>query len=349
MTSLLFAMIVLFSYIGWHMGYEGFSLVGHIDLPYWVAYILCKAILYINFCLVGSYIVNQYNRISFIISIIPLITSIILDNLGYSLLGTGPIPVILFLVIAMVIQEEKMRTVVLRAIIITSVTLAYQVITILYKTSELALLEYSIYNGLMLSIDMIILLTLVWAKGGARHAGMVADGRKDAGRFQLLVFPGRIGRAGSKSSEKDRKLAEDLDQFEKWIMRSVILVVQVLQWVFILWLCHLDNLLLEGLVITTSFICYGMIIQRRRHFKPILLCTLIAGLLFYLASKFTLNVRYSQFFPILVGLTIVYSLYRIDYELDERKKRKYQRDIKRIEALNEEMIEVWDRIDKMEG
>jgi ABC-type iron transport system FetAB permease component len=102
------------------------------------------------------------------------------------------------------------------------------------------------------------------------------------------------------------------------MMRAVIAVVQVLQWGFILFICSLDNYFLDVLVMTVSFICHGMIISKRKHLKPILLCTAVATEMFYLGAKITVSFRYSQFFPVLIGLLLVYAVYRIGHRYEKK-------------------------------
>lgn len=281
MTSLLFAMVVLFSYIGWFLGYEGFLLVGDIELPRWVRLITTTLLFSANFSLVSSYVLDRYHLDVFK-AIIPFVIFYIVHLFIYPTVWvSGPIATA-YLICVGVYRGDWKKTL-KRAVFISVLTILYQLLSTTIKMgSPLFTHETTFYVGAMFSIDMLIFTILIWAMGGVKYGRTI----------QLLVCPGRIrdgefrDDSGAFCPQNDEFLR--LTRFEKWIMKSVVMGIQVVQWIFILWVCSIDNLFIEGLVMTTSFICYGMIISRRNHFKPVWLCTLVSTAMFYFIARFTI-------------------------------------------------------------
>lgn len=61
MTRLLFGMTILFCFIAWSLGYEGFIIVGHIELPLWFVHIITFTLLTIDFALRTGFTLNMYS------------------------------------------------------------------------------------------------------------------------------------------------------------------------------------------------------------------------------------------------------------------------------------------------
>lgn len=337
MTSLLFGLAILFSYIGWHLGYDGLILVGEVNLSWQVMYLINKALLAINFVFYGGFILQELSMKAVYYMIPALILSIICDLVGVVLLGTGPIPTIYFIFVALFLLKKKGKPTIIRSFIAVTVSILYQIVAVIFKTGELTL-NYAIpqFTRLMFSIDMILILLLLFLVGGV----------KDGWWLERLVFTGRRRdeRSCNDCNQDDEEDPSNVpvDKFERWVMRSVIGAVQVLQWLIILWVCSLDNLFLDALIITTSFICHGKIISTRKHLKPIILCTLAATAMFYFSARFTISFRYSQFFPIIIGLALVYTLYRVSCQFDEAAKKNTIKQIERLELLEYQMEEAWE-------
>ena len=339
MTSLLFAMVTLFCYISWHLGYHGLVLVGNINIPQWLMYIICKVLFIINMIFYGSYVIDEYSYKPLLYLIPILILSMISDYFKIYGIVAGPIQMLYFVMLSFILKPDRKKSAIMRSLLINGVTVGYQLLAIIFKTGNFTLdSELPQYMRLMFSIDMIVLLILVWSKGGVNN-----------GRVERLVFPGRTGNERNRNvrSEGDEKSEQDVPvgKFEQWVMRSTILAVQIIQWVFILWVCSLDNLYLDALVMTTSFICHGMIISKRKHLKPIILCTLAATAMFYFAARFAISFQYSQFFPIVIGLLLVYTMYRIDYQFEKASQKKRENDIQRIKELELQLEDAWKHID----
>jgi len=214
--------------------------------------------------------------------------------------------------------------------------------------------DISVYTALMFSIDAILVLLLVWAYGGVKHVR----------RVEFLVFPRRtrdgqqrlriIESETSDSKQIPQAATTDVDinrssvtSFEKWLMKAFILSIQILQWIFILWVCSLDNLFLEGLVMTTSFICHGMIISRRNHLKPVVLCTLAATAMFYTAARFSISFQYSQFIHIIIGLILSYTLYLVAIQFEKNAKKELKSELERIKKLESRVDNAWKELERL--
>jgi len=353
MTSLLFIMVLLFSYIGWHLGYEGFIIVGDVNVPDWLNRSISAGLLFINLSLVGSFIIGEYS-VKIFKFIIPLIILSVLNSIFFMPgLISGPVATIYFVVIG--VLRKTSRESLVRAVIITGITVIYQILAMSMRTGSISLnpTYFSIYTALMLSIDMILVILLIWAYGGVKYVR----------RMEFLVYPGRtrdersmfrIVESEAKSSEPvSEKQASSVNvgggvtKFERLLFGVFIIVVQVAQWMFILWVCSRDNLFLEALVMTTSFICHGMIISKRKHLKPIILCTLGATAMFHFAARFSISFHHSQFFPIIIGLILVYTLYRVSHEFEKTAKKKLEHEQERINKLKSRVDNAWRELERL--
>lgn len=350
MTSLLFGVAMLFCFIGWHLGYEGFIIVGDIEVPYWVHFSICLLLLLTSNSLQGGFVLKEYSfnilKYSIPITLTEGIRCLYFPEI-FAQLTLGFLPMFVFSIIG-IYRKEKMfyidnkyripifRGVIPRVIIMNLIVLLHQFILSRITFTPLTH-EISLYMLIRFNFDILPMYLLFYSIGGVDNA-----------RWEQLVFPGRP-RSNKSWNESYPNNSGDMsvNEFEKWVMRSVIGVVQVLQWSFILWICSLDNLFLDGLVMTTSFICHGMIISKRKHLRPIILCTLAATAMFYFAAKFTISFQYSQFFPIVIGLIMVYTLYRVSYQFELTAKEKTKDDLKRIEKLEKDISEAWVRLDEL--
>lgn len=340
-TSLMVGMTVMFCYISWHLGYDGLILVGEINIPRNINYTICKILFSINLLLVLSFTMQEYTKKVFGMFIPILCISVILDKLNIPWLSTSFITIPYL--ISLSIKRKSMNVVIKRYSLITLITIGYQLLAAYFKFGSILLpRNVSLYAGLMFSIDMILIIFLIWSIGGVLDHG---------GRMELLVFPGQR-RDDKHRNERYQIRTQNpsnipVGKFEQLVMGSTIIFVQVLQWMFILWVCNLDNLFLDALVISTSFICHGMIISKRKHFKPIALCTLAATGMVYICARFTVSFYHSQVFSIFIGLIMVYVLYRISYEFDKRAEDKLEAQLHQIHKLNEKIEKAWEQIDNI--
>jgi len=358
MTSLLVILTMLFSFIAWSLGYDGFIIVGYIDLPWWAIYMFCDILLFANLSLQTGFVLNIYSRKVVYIAI-PLTAAsyiAVFSNLPHELF-TGIIPFITLLMIIIFMKKNKWYYI--RLITITGIILIFQ-----WMTARMSGLDLSVavspYQMFRLSINGIIVLLLFYSLGGVYYVSTKFDG--SAERLVLMVFPGRIGsgKLRTKSHKCNKKDSECISErsssnvsdkqvtlFEKRLMKSVIIFVQCLQWLFILWICSFDNFFLDALIITTSFICHGQIISNRRHLRPVIFCTFAATAMFYFAARFTISFQYSQLFSIVIGLILVYTLYRVDYYFATIAKKKSKEESKKIEELKNKVDEAWNSLEEL--
>lgn len=360
MTSLLFAMAMLFCYIAWSLGYEGFVIIGHMDMPRFWFDTICNILLLINISLISGFTLNIYKWKILYFSIPFVIIQIIGVLCGIpASLFTGPISTIALIIGLLVIKKtpydletihiwkitmKKWKLGFARLSIALIVTLLHQWIISKISLVDLTT-EISAYQVFRLSINGILLMLLLYCIGGIYHE------RYSTLRLELVVFPGGIRDDDdcneSRSVQPQSAESVPVDKFERWLVRSVIGVVQIMQWMFILWVCNLDNLFLDALVMTTSFICHGMIISKRKHLKPVILCTLAATAMFYFCARFTISFQYSQFFPIIIGLILTYTLYRVDHQFEIAAKEKHKKDLARIAELEKQIDAAWQRLDEL--
>jgi hypothetical protein len=348
MTSLLFGMMLLFCYIAWHLGYEGFIILGDVEFPPILAYLICSISLLINLSLQIGFVLNIYQwkvlRYSIPLALGSLVWSIWLPGVIF----TGP--VVMLCIFGIAIFQRKVKRAWWTLLLLNSVVIFHQIIVSQITATSLTY-DVSMYSVVRLSIDSVLLMLLFYSIGGEKYYATRHSQSECPNPLESMVFPqrGRTQSDRNDGCQNSPQGAESvpLDKFDRWVMRSVIGVVQIIQWMLILWVCSLDNLFLDALVMTTSFICHGMIISWRKHLKPIILCTFAATAMFYIAARFTISFQYSQFFPIIIGLFLVYTIYRISYQFEKAVKERIKQDLARIEVLEQKVEEAWQYMDDL--
>ena len=356
MTSLLFFIITICSYIGWHLGYEGFIIVGDIYVPEFIRWIIAISLFLLNTSLFGGFVLDIYSLRILKYSIPITIIVYILNIFMFGDLISGPIATFLYGLIYIFLKLYKKESWIIwdfiRLPLASIILLSYNWISSQISQVDLSY-SISFYASLRLSIDANILMLLLFVVGWFIYLNRKEH--KYARTLEYVVFPGRerSDRCGNESGSdvsQDQSYIYDVDPehpSEKWLMSVVILAIQVLQWIFILWVCSLDNLFLEALVMTTSFICHGLIINKRQHISPIILCTLAATAMFYFAARFSLPVQYSQLFPIIIGLMLVYILFRISYQFDQQVYERLKKERERLDQLAKKVDEAWEILDQL--
>jgi len=328
-------MITLFSFIAWHLGFEGFIIIGYISTPDWISYSIAYILLLLNICLFIGFVLNIYNW-KVLYGAIPLVLMSAIGSIWLpAFLFTGPLPAVVM--VGYIAVKKLGKWAYFRLGIHITVVLMFQLLCSITRGVDLCVYA-SFYQAIRLSIDNALLFLLLYLIGGVYAHGH---------RLEYVVFPRRIRneRTRDESCKVKAQTSESflgINRFEKWIMKSVILVVQILQWMFILWVANLDNLFFDALIITTSFICHGMIISQRKHLKPIILCTLTAAAMFYVAARFTIPFYISQFFPVLIGLMLVYTMYRVSLYFEQVVERKLLEDIERLRIIEQKLDRLYD-------
>jgi len=330
LLALLFALTMLFCLIGWYLGYNGLLLVGDLELPFLVRRLLKFIVFGIHTILIMGFILDIYDLKTILRCCIPyLCFHFILESVHQSFLTSGVLPCLF--VIGLAIYFKRLKASLGRLLIINVALFCYQIITLVTKIgfSKIGYNTLNTYQWLVCSIDLIILLLLIYSKGG-----VVNYGRR---KWKLVVFPRRVDNARY-SHEGSGLCAEtqeylSLKGFERMFAMSLLLAIQVVQWTITLFACYLGNVFMEGLVITTSFIAHGFVIKKRWHSKNLVFCTLSSAAMFYVAARATIAFQYSQFFSIVVGLMLVYSLYRLVLLLDNREITKNTDKLDRLKIL----------------
>jgi hypothetical protein len=124
-----------------------------------------------------------------------------------------------------------------------------------------------------------------------------------------------------------------LQGFAKAKAIALLLIYHVIQVMIILALCRIGNVFIEGICIVTSFLVYGFVIKRRWHSKSLLICSSISFAMFYVAARSIPSVHYSKFIPIVIGLLLVYSLYRVSIYVESHELKQVIKE----EHLQEEL------------
>ena len=321
MTLCLMATTVLFNLIGWTLGYQGFLIVGEIELNPLFINILFFLLVSVQTSVLASITWNMYGwkPLLYLLPyfILDFVLGIFIYQSSLFSIYTFVLPILYILVLAFLLNKtEKCYKVLARLLVVILIICLYQGLTIYFKTGrfELGYNNVSAYVLLIYSIDLTLLYVVIYCYGGMKNV---------LEQMGKSLFP---------VQQWDAKVCQESVELDKWynslsIIKkakaiSFLLLLQILQWAFILFVCRLGNVLIEGLAITGSFLAYGLIIQKKWHSKCILICTVISSLMFYGAARMTLAYQYSQFMPILIGLFLLYALYRIAIYTEECNQLK---------------------------
>jgi hypothetical protein len=327
MLLMLFALMVLFCFIGFRLGYNGLLIVGEIEMSVPVENVIRTIFFGLQMLMVSSFVLDMYDRkvVIGVLGYMVLHTIVGLTiNSGFIIASVTPF----CFMFGLAVYNKQLKLSSIRALIIGSVMFLYQIYAIVTKIGyeRLGFNTMTTYEWLVCSIDLMLLIFVLYAKGGVKHVARKLLFLPDGGRY---VQSYHENRALSAETEEYLKLKG----FERLFAMSLLLVIQMAQWAIILFVCHLGNVFVEGIVITTSFIAHGFVIKQRWHSNNLVICTLASTALFYIAARLTLSFTYSQFFPIIVGLAMIYTLYRLSTTLNEREVTLNQATIQRLRGL----------------
>ena len=319
LTAIMFSITVLFTFIGFHLGYSGLLLIGEIDLPYWLQWIIQNVLFALNMFVVLSFVLDMYNIKIFKTLAIYMIPHLALALFHCSVLNAFILPGLYTLVCAWLRKDLKQSF--MRWLKISSFILCYELAASFVKLGYFhfnILNTTNFYQQLMFSIDLLIYMFLFYCIGGEKYVRLVV--RRECA-LVLRVFPESVEDAALDQEDK-AEIAEfdKLVGFKRLKAIMILLGFQVAQWVLILFICTLGQVLLEGIAITTSFIVYGFIVKKRWHSKSLVICTLSSAALFYVSAKSIPVYGYTQLFPIVVGLLLIYALYRAAIITDKYKE-----------------------------
>ena len=139
----------------------------------------------------------------------------------------------------------------------------------------------------------------------------------------LRYFPEDIGTA--RQDDEDIAAAEKfnaLQGFEKLKVWSKLAVYLAGTYSGILTACYFGNVFAEGLIILTSILVFKRVFKHYWHSASVLVCTITSLLTVYAGAKITVPFRYSQFLPVIIGLLIMYCMYRIAVITDKKPKKE---------------------------
>ncbi len=313
MTLIMFGIIALFCYIGFHLGYEGLLLVGEIDLPYWATIIIGSLLYSANIYLVFSIVLGNYEN-TVLKRVIPFCVLDTIICLIYPSSVICSITMAGYLLIQAIIKKDK--HIAIRLAIVVLLIYSFQSLTYMIKLGYRPITDWAVseYQALAYSVDMILFLLVIYCIGGERHNGQT---------LERVIFP--------EDFEAVKLDQEDLAELEAWNkqqgfkrIKSIALLLgfQVVQWMIILAVCNLGNVLVEGLVITISFVTYGTVVRYKWHSKSLVCCTLASAGMFYAAAQIIPSFGYSQLLPVCVGLILIYCMYRVAVYTDGYKDLK---------------------------
>jgi hypothetical protein len=182
---------------------------------------------------------------------------------------------------------------------------AYQAVILVIKTGHMHV-GYNMlttYENLMLCIDNLIFTALLYGIGGAKHYGQ---------RLERFIHPEEISSDVDDQEDRDEVAAwQQLQGFVRFRAVALLLLFQLLQWGLILFVCKIGNVLVEGVVMSGSFVVYGLFVKNRWHSKSLIVCTLTTCAMFYVAARAIPAFGYTQLMPVVVGLALIYGLYRV--------------------------------------
>lgn len=301
LTLLLFASIVLFCYVAWHMGYDGLRLpyIPELNTPL-LHNSLCIILYSFNFYLTFVYCSRDYSvraiKITLIITLAH--TFAILSSLPqiWQILGTT------VFTLAMSSIQVGFKKALLYYGQIVGAGGIYQLTVTQLKlgTTIPGAMQSSANQMLMYSIDVLLLYLVFYCIGGERHYVEHSVRSED---FQ-----------SADHDPEDRAAIEAFQKlrgFAKLKASALLLVYHVAQCILIYAICRVGDRGVECLVLVPSFIFFGWIIKRRWHSKSLLVCTGVTVGMFYVAARALPAFKYSQFLPVIAGLLLAYSLYQV--------------------------------------
>ena len=315
MTFILCIVMIFFCYTAFKLGSDKLLLTGNINIRSWLRYLISAIIFMLQFIMQVGFSINEYSK-KLLLLTLPYLLVYIIGNIFFPYFIITAIAPFIY-IITLGIYRKNLAKTLLRYIIYAVIIIFYQYIAIAIKSTGFSYyageVSVSYYRILIINIDLLILSAILFTIGGEKFYAA----------HEHIFYPEAIG-----SPEYDREDHNALDNFSKYqgfqkVMAMALLITfQLIQWTIILVFCHIGNVFIEGLVITASFVIHGLIIKRRWHSNNLIICTLGSALMFYVAAKSSVSFYYSQLFPVIVGLIMVYILYRVSVYIGSHTKKE---------------------------
>jgi len=350
-TMFLFIAMTIICVVSAAMGYNKLAIENQdLVLSPLGFYIIQSVVFAIQIFIMCSVVLNKYN-VGIIKFVIPLV---LIKHVAEQIISQQfvafVLPIVYLITVIIAFYKDKnLRVKSFKRMVWFSVSVAiYQLSVLFYKLGHITTL--TTYEWVISSIDLIIFMVLLYLIGGEKDVPRISDKSvcspvfPNYGRFNFL-FPQNFNVV---RCDNEDSLA--LEQFAALTGRKrlkamlLLLGFNLFQWVIVLIVCNFDNVFIEGLIVTTSYICFGFIIRRRWHSKNLLVCTSIATVLFYGCAKFS-AFKYTQFTPILLGLLITYMMYRISLIVDKKTEKAILEEEEKIIAKQNIINEQWQNID----
>lgn len=303
------------------LGYDGFFIYPLIMPAKILDSIIPIVLFFINLFFLFSISLEEYNRriILILIGYIPvyLFGELYFDSSIYTSLV---LPYAFVILIAL--YRQRIIKTMLNILTFTIVTFIYQVLALDIKANIFNIDYNSLptFQLLIASIDLIILyLTLYFLIGGELLETKLRANCKEMDR-QLTTLSETSGHL--ELDEEDLEALNEFRTLEGWDLAksvTIILFLQVFQFIVILALTYIGNVFIESLVILFSYIMAGVVIKKKSHFKY-LICTSIAGILFYATSKIAPPIEISVFILVIIGMLIAYTMFLVAVHFEEYDK-----------------------------
>ena len=325
MTAILFAVTTLFSWVAWRLGFQGFLIAGSVDVPLWVEILTTHLLFYLEIFVLISVSTKIYSRKIFnyfipLVAVDVLVCQLIMSMTSVDTMAVSSLLPLIYVLVCVIIKGNAPRGA-LRAFVVFAVVGVYQALSIflLTGTFTFAYNYVSFYQRLVFAIDM----SICWALIYFYNLGGCDESKTKLSFLDEKIYENHKGSDDesvwlSKLSPRQRAAAYCFD----------FLVFQIPQWLFILFVVHLGNAFLRGLAITVSFVCHGFIIRKKWHSNSIIVCSLASAAMFYVAARALPPYRYTQLLPIVVGLLLLYALYRVANYQEEARARQEKADSK---------------------
>jgi hypothetical protein len=337
LTMWLFLVAFISSFTAFKLGYDGFLVVGKLEPPKVIEFIIGFILFYLQFYMMTAYSLLDYRRKQIInlikissVFVVFAIIAWIMQNEIFSFIGTGVLPCVY--ITALSIKRKNFKSTMKRLGFLLITVFIFQLFSLLAKNGQ-AQLGYThapFLTYIIMSFDLMILYIIFFLKGGVEDASKKKESRMV---WKCPSFPAPVESiSGCADNLAEADKFYNLKGLEKLLAVVILMGFNVLQWGFVMiTIAFVDNIIIEALAVSISSIAFGFIIQRRYHCKTVVSCTILAFVIYYLIAKalsISVSFAYSQFLPVIIGGLLTYSLYRIGITV-ELRNLKHEQIIKR--------------------
>lgn len=232
----------------------------------------------------------------------------------------------LYQMIFAVIFKTNVKIVFLRYLFITAMMLSYQYITSPIKLSldtNFITTEYNFVGPdvvLWYSLDQFLLyvILIIIRKERGKNNALVEAGFSEHEFFNVVGN----GKQEAEVSDETMDRFNSLSKYQKLFIMIKIFAFQVSQMILILGICLIDNVLIEVAIIFPMFWIVRWILKNGWHSNNLIWCTITSLIAFYGGAKLTIPLHLSMLFPIITGVLIAYSIYRVAIYVEEHNNMK---------------------------